>query len=104
MAVSRQVREGRLVQGEDEQIAYAITTTPWGSDPVVVAVTLYDITDGQRTDVSDTKLSGSSSATGDVITTPYVLGLTPGSLYRLEVAFECSGNIFECYVEILGEH
>lgn len=104
MAVSRMVKEGRLVQGEDEQIAYQVTTTPWGSNPSSASTKLYDITLNTRTDVTATKLSGSTTIDGDVVTTPYVLSLTAGHLYRLEIAFTCSGNIFECYVEIMGEY
>ena len=100
----RQVAEGRLVQGEDERIAYALTTTPWGSSPSTPACKLYDITAGGRLDVSATKLSGSASALGDVITSPLVLGLTKGYLYRLEFLFVCAGNTFEAYAEIDAEY
>lgn len=102
--ISREVVEGRLQQGEDEQIAYTITTTPWGSSPSSPVVKLYAVTRGERTDVSATKLSGSATVNGDVVMTPLVLGLSAGTLYRLEVKFTISGNVFECYVEIQGEH
>jgi hypothetical protein len=102
--VKREVREGRLVQGEDEQIAYTITTTPWGSSPSSPAAKLYDVTSSGRTDVSSSMLAGDASVLGDVVTTPRVFGLTAKHLYRLEVQFTCSGNVFECYVEIQAEH
>lgn len=100
----REVAEGRLVQGEDEQIAYTLTTTNWGASPSAPACTLYDISDGNRTDVSTTKLSGSASVNGNVITAPLVIGLVVGHFYRLEFQFVCSGNTFEAYVEIECEH
>lgn len=98
----RQVKGGRRRMGRNEQIAWDLVTTAWGSptDPVV---TLWDVTGTELEDVSATNLSGTASVAGDTITTPYVLGLTPGRLYRLEVQFTCSGNVFEPYVEIQAE-
>jgi hypothetical protein len=100
----RQVTEGRLTQGEDERIAYTLTTTNWGASPGSPVCKFYDITDGDRTDVSATLLSGSASVNGDMITTPLVTKLTVGHLYRLEMQFVCSGNTFEAYAEIECEH
>jgi hypothetical protein len=93
-----------LYQGNDESIVYSITTTSWGSTPVVVAVKAYDVTGGTREDVTDTVLSGSSSVDGDVITLPAVGGLTPGKMYRIEVQFTSGGNTFEPYIEIIAEY
>ena len=103
MTVQRQVREGRLRQGEEERISYTLTTTPWGSAPSDAAVKLYELAAGAWADVSATKLSGAPSVQGDVITCPLVLGLTAGNLYRLEIKFVSSGNTFEAYAEIEGE-
>ncbi len=97
---TRQVKEGRKYQGVDEQIAYTLTTTPWGSSPIDVDVKIYDDT---RTDKSSTCLNGSPSVNGDIITTPLVISLTARMLYRLEIKFTSSGNIFEAFCEILGE-
>ena len=102
MAVSREVKESPLLQGTDEQIAYKLTTTPWGSSPGSVAVTAWDITT-TRTEVTSTVLSGSASTSGDVITTPVVKSLTAGNVYRVECKFTCSGNIFEAYFIINAE-
>lgn len=99
----RQVKEGRLRQGVDERIAYNLTTTPWCSSPGTITVKLYDVTTGAKTDVSSTMLAGTASATGDVISTPLVTGLTAGSLYRMEIKFVSVGNTFEAYAEIQGE-
>jgi len=101
--MSRQVVEGRVAQGVDEQVAYTVTTTPWGSSPSSPAVKLYDVTYKVRTDVSSTKLTGSASAAGDVVTTPVVSGLVAGHVYRLEVKFTIAGNVLECWVEIAAE-
>ena len=98
--ISREVKEGELEQGQDEIIAYTLTTTPWGSSPTSVVVTLWDITAATWTDVSSTMLSGAASAIGDVITTPLVTGLTAGSTYRLEIKFVTGGNTLEAYAEI----
>jgi hypothetical protein len=90
------------MQGEDEEIAYLLTTTPWGSTPGTIVVKLYEGND--RTDVSATCLSGAASALADVITTPVVKSLTAGLQYRLEIKFTCSGNIFEAYCHINAEY
>jgi hypothetical protein len=100
MTVSRKVKESPLYQGVDEQIAYQLTTTPWGSSPGSVAVTLKD---AEGVDMSATCLSGSASVSGDVITTPTVKSLIAGQKYRLEVKFTVSGNIVEAWTEIWGE-
>lgn len=102
MTNSRSVVEGQLVQGVDEAIAYTLTTTPWGSSPGSVVVKAYDMTTG-GTDVTTTKLTGSASASGDVITLPRLAGLVEGHLYRIEVKFVCSGNTFEAYIQVRAE-
>ena len=96
----RRIQESPLYQGEDEQIAYTLTTTPWGSDPTGEAVVLKDI-DGE--DVSETHLTGSPSVDGDVITTPTVHSLVAGQRYRLEIKFTVSGNVMETYATIIAQ-
>lgn len=103
MPVRREVKESPLYQGVDEEIAYTLTTTPWGSSPSSVAVKIYDVTNNAYTDSSTDLLSGSASATGDVITLPIISGLTAEHKYRVEVKFTCSGNVFEAYAVINGE-
>ncbi len=100
--VSREVKEGMQVQGEDEQIAYSITTTPWGSDPSSVVVVVKDES-ADFADVTDTVTSGSASANGDIITTPIIKSLTAGRTYRVEVKFASGANVFECYFRIRAE-
>lgn len=104
MTVSREVKESPLLQGADEQIAYQLTTTPWGSTPSGVAVTCFDITTGARTDVSSTNLSGSATVLGDVITCPILKSLTAGNTYRVEVKFTSGGNVWEAYFIVQAEY
>lgn len=99
----RAVIEGRLFQGADEQIAYTLTTTPWGSSPSGVAVKAFDVTDGAKTDVTATVLSGAASVSGDVITLPRLVDLTARHVYRLEVQFTSGGNVFEAYAVVEAE-
>lgn len=104
MTVSREVKESPVEQGADEQIAYRLTTTPWGSSPSSVAVAAYDITENARTDVSATVLTGSASVTGDVITLPVLKSLTAEKVYRVEIKFACSGNVFEAILIVNGKY
>ena len=100
---NREIVEGKLYQGVDEQIIYSLTTTPWGSSPASVSVKAYDASDGYA-DVTATVLSGSVSVAGDIITLPKVKSLTLGHLYRIEVQFTVTGSAtpFEAYVQIEG--
>ena len=103
MTITRQVVEGRQAQGASERVAYQLTTTPWGSSPSAPTCKLYDVTLDARTDVSSHSLSGSASAVGDVITTPLVIALTAGNLYRLEIQFVTGGNTLIAWAEIAAE-
>lgn len=98
MSVSRQVQQGRQLQGADERIAYTITTTPWGTSPSSVSVKCFDVTNGARTDVTSTVFpSNSPSVSGDVITLSLLRDLTVDHDYRVEVQFTSDGNLFEPY-------
>lgn len=101
--MNRDVVEGIQSQGVDESIAYTITTTNWGSSPSSVAVAAYKVLANSLETVTSTVLSGSASVTGDIITLPKLQTLTAGYRYRLEVKFTCSGNIFECFVNVDAE-
>jgi len=96
----RIVKEGTQYIGEDEEIVYGLTTTPWGSSPSSPAVVAYDITDGGKTNVSDTVLEGVVSASGDVITLPKIKSLTAGNQYRIEILFTSGSQKFEVIVPI----
>jgi hypothetical protein len=78
------VVESPITQGKDEEIAYTLTTTPWGSSPASVSVKIYD---SSGVDQSATCLTGSESAVADVITMPVVHTLTAGEIYRLNIEF-----------------
>lgn len=103
--IIRKIKESPLHQGEDEQVAYNLTVTPWGSSPSSVSVKLflYNKVSGKLTDVSATCLSGSASTVGDVITTPVVQHLAAGQMYRLEIQFTVSGNVMEAWGDVVGE-
>lgn len=100
---NRQTLETNISQGEDEVIAYSLTTTPWGSSPTSVVVTVWDITHGSRDDVTATVTSGSATVSGDVITLPVIQDLDEGSTYRVEIRFTVSGQILEAYFILSGE-
>lgn len=99
-AQTRKIKESPLHQGADEKIAYTLTTTPWVSSPTSPVVVLKN---EAGTDVSSTNLSGTASATGDVITTPLVQSVTPGAKYRLEVKFTVGSGIYEAWADVYGE-
>lgn len=101
MTTLRFVNESPIYQGEDEEIAYNLTVTPWGSNPTNVSVAIYD---KNRTDLSSTCLKGSVIVEGDIVTTPVVYNLTAGRQYRLEVLMTLEGNILEAYAVINGEY
>lgn len=102
--IPREIVEGMQLQGEDETIVYQLTTTPWGSSPTSTSAKIFRQAGGETyTDVTSTNMTGSTSVTGDVITLPAISGLTDGVMYRVEVKFTSSGNIFEAYAYIKGE-
>ena len=103
MSNQREIKEGLQYQGADETIVYTLTTTPWGSDPSSEAAKIYEVDGDTLTDKTTTQMSGSASATGDVITLPAVTALVAGTLYRIEVVFTCSGNVFEAFAELQAE-
>jgi hypothetical protein len=102
MAVSREVTQGPQVQGVDEQIVYTITTTNWASSPSTPSLVVKDMSDGAR-DVSATVVSGSTTASGDVITCGTIKSLIEGHEYRAEVKFTVGSNIYETYFIIKAE-
>lgn len=104
---NRQIKESPLTQGEDEILTYSLTTTPWGSDPEDVEITVWDVTDkATPDDWEDVTASvmpvGEPSVVGDVITFPPLENLTDGHIYRIEVQFTCGANTFEPYGLIIG--
>jgi hypothetical protein len=103
MSNVREIKEGLQYQGEDETIVYTLTTTPWSSSPTTTSAKIYDVVGDTLTDRSSTLMTGSTSVVGDVITLPSIKGLTAGTLYRVEVKWTTSGNIFEAFAELQAE-
>lgn len=90
-------------QRPDERVAYSITLDSSYSSPSSAACKLYDVTDpSAETNVSATKLLGSASVNGQVLTTPLVISLVAGRTYRLECQFVSGGNTFEPYLMLMG--
>lgn len=105
MANQREITQGLAVQGADETITYTLTTTVWGSSPTSPSAKIYSF-DGIETyaDVTSTNMpTGSASVSGDIITLPPITALTADQMYRVEVQFTISGNVFEAYAWLLGE-
>lgn len=105
MSATREAKESPYLQGADEILAYLVTTTPWVSAPTspTAKIFSYERATDAYTDVTATKMVGSASVNGDVITTPVVTGLTAGTEYRVEVKFVVGGNTYELYFWIKGE-
>lgn len=97
MATKFQVLEGFQYQSPDEQLAYNVTTTPFGSTPTNEAVKAYDEHDAS--DVTTTVYpTNSPSVSGDVITLSLLKALTAGHSYRIDVKFtDSNSNIWELY-------
>ncbi len=94
----REFRESPVVQGIDEEIIYALTTTEWGTSPASATVKVFDVTPTAKTDVTSTVMpTGSISISGDTITLPVLKLLTLGKTYRIEVKFSTGNNVFEAW-------
>ena len=96
----RQVKGSPKPQGESEEVAYYVDTTPWGGYGSAEVVKLID---ANENDVSLTNLTGAPSVVGNVITTPLVVSLGRGIKYRLEIQWVLTGNTWEAFCDIHGE-
>jgi len=103
MSNKREIKENIIPQGEEESIVYTLTTTPWGSTPTSTAAAIFTVVGDTYTNLTTTCMTGSTSVTGDVITLPSIHSLTAGTLYRVEMLFTCSGNVFEAVALIKAE-
>ena len=106
MSDKREFKESPFYQGEDEQLAHKVTVpTSWGTATLTsLSSVLYEDPDGDNTDVTSTSLSGSTTASSQVITTPVVKSLTAGTKYRLEVKWTSSeSNVLEAYAIIFAQ-
>ena len=97
--MSLAVKESPIEQGQDEEITYTLTTTPWGSSPTDVSLAAYDAMQSFK-DVTSEVLSGSPSVAGDVITFPVVGSLSIRHVYVVEIQFTADGQVYETHVEI----
>lgn len=105
-SITREFKESPFYQGTDEIIAYKVTVpTSWGtSDFSSLSSKIYSVVGETYTDTTSTNLSGSTTASGQVITTPLVQTLTDGTKYRLEVKWVSSeGNTLEAFAIIYGQ-
>jgi hypothetical protein len=98
----REVVEGAQSQGEDEQIAWAIDVSNWGSSPTAVAAIVKDMDDSYADVTSTVMPINSPSVATDTITLSPLKLLTRGNTYRVEVKFTISGNVVECYFDVIA--
>jgi len=97
---SREVTEGIQEQGCDEEIAYLITTTNWGSNPTSPSVEVFR-DPGNAVAITETVMpTNSPTVDGDTITLSPLKNLSTGVVYRIEVKFSISSNVFECYFKV----
>ena len=91
------VLQSPLYQTPDEQLAYKITTTPWGSSPTSQTAAAYDEDDGAAV-TTTVFASGTPTVSGDVITLRLLKSLTVGHSYRIDVKFtDSDSNIWELF-------
>lgn len=97
-----EVREGLQKQTSSEIIVYSVTTTNWASSPTNPVAVVYDELTG--TDVTATVMPSSTPSVGtDTITLTALRSLTPGRVYRVEVAFTVGASTYECYFRVKCE-
>ncbi len=94
-----EVTEGIQTQSADEQLAYQITTTNWGTAPTSATAVVWDLTAGE-TNVTPTSMPGTATVSGNIITLPLLKSLTENHMYRVETKFVSSGNTWECYFRV----
>ncbi len=94
---SLEVQQGIQKQSADEELAYKITTTNYGSTPTSISVVVYD--EQTNTDVTATVMpAGAHSVAVNVITLKPLKLLTKGHSYRVEVKFtDSDANVWEPY-------
>ena len=95
-----------LVQGDEEIIAYQVTTTPWGSSPGTISCAVFDITAGTRNDVTTTVINGTPSFSGTDLTM-WIKAGTDAELYNVRIrlvttAGEQLEDDFELHVKDIG--
>ena len=95
----REIAQGKKRQGENESLAYKITTTNWASSPSdpVVGAFLYPLLSGVTSDVFPIN---TPTCNGDIITLSPLKNLAIGNTYRIEVRFTSGVNTWECYFRV----
>lgn len=96
MTYTREMPGSPFPIGIDEEITFEIDFNKWGGSPSSPSVKLYDL-HNEENDVSSTMLSGSASASGDVVTTPTIKLLEKGVSYLLLVQATISGDKRSCF-------
>jgi len=93
----REVKEGVQEVDANEEIVFTIDVSNVGSAAGALSslsTVATKLSDG--TVVTSTVLSGSTTASAQVITLPTLKSLTEGEQYRLDVRFTKDGNKLEC--------
>ena len=99
----REVAEGVQVQGANEQIAYRLTTTPWGGAPMSVGAQVFAGL-AHVTDVKSLVMPGETyTVSGDVITLPVLKDLSRGEIYRVVVTFTSGGSVRSAWFDVLAQ-
>jgi len=96
----REVAQGPVWQGIDEQIVYSFDFSAIG-EPTSPTVVIYDV--GSNANMSSTLLSGTASVSGSAVLTPTVSGLSPNHEYKLVCKATVSGNDLSYYLRLYGE-
>jgi hypothetical protein len=90
-----------VVHQADEDLAYDVNTSPWESSPSSPAMTVVDLATG--TDVTSDVLTGSISASGDVITLKKFGNgnLVAGRTYRIKLTFTTTSGDWTAYIDVV---
>jgi hypothetical protein len=95
------IYEGVQTQRQGESVRYKVTTTPWGSNPSSVTVTVYDvISTSIENDVTLATITGSPVINGDEIILPNLHSLVKGHTYLMDVSFMTDGSRLVIPIEV----
>lgn len=107
-STSRKIAQSPLNIGKNEKPQYTVTFAGFVPSDVTnltsAACTLFDITSGEPgTNVSATKLSGTPTFNGLVMTLPLIQLLSDDSVYLLRCQGTNGSAIYELWAEVRGE-
>ena len=97
----RQCVPGQFSQGVDEELSYAVDVGNWATAPTGASA----VVKIGASDVSSLILRSAASVptiSGSLITTPCLVGLSAGTDYRIELKFEQSAKLYECFFFVTG--